>query len=81
MAVTLFKKKLISPESVYKVEKWISTGLIMIALIMTIIKRLELSILILMGVWAAYSYSLPPFRLSYCPFLGGWLSLFQQFSF
>lgn len=77
----LIQKKLITPESVYKIGKWISISLIMIALIMAIINRLELSILILIGVWAAYSYSLPPLRLSYRPFLGEWLSLFPAIFF
>lgn len=77
----VIQKKLLKPESVYKIGKWISISLIIIAVIMAIFNRLELTILILVGVWAAYSYSLPPLRLSYRPFVGEWLSLFPAIFF
>src|SRR5699024_5744265 len=37
--------------------------------------------LLLIGIWAAVSYSLSPLQLSYRPFLGDWLSLFPAMFF
>lgn len=35
-----------------------------------------LSIVMAIGIWSALSYSLPPLRLSYAPFIGEWLCAF-----
>lgn len=40
-----------------------------------------LAFLLLIGVWSAVSYSLPPFNFSYQSFLGEWLSLFPAILF
>lgn len=77
----VIQNKLISPTQVLMLGKWISIILLVIALIMAILNRFELTILILVGVWAAYSYSLPPLRLSYRPFLGELFSLFPAIFF
>lgn len=36
--------------------------------------------IILTGIWAGASYSLPPFRLAYRPLAGEWLALFPAFA-
>ncbi len=77
----VIQNKLISPTRVLMLGKWISIILLVTALIMAILNRFELTILILVGVWAAYSYSLPPLRLSYRPFLGELFSLFPAIFF
>src|SRR5699024_11495041 len=61
--------------------KWIAILLLIIAGAMAILNRYDLTILIVVGVWAAYSYSLPPLQLSYRPFFGEWLSLFPAIFF
>src|SRR5699024_485804 len=55
--------------------------LLAVAVIMVILKQYEVPILIVIGVWAAVSYSLPPLRLSYHPFVGEWFSLFPSIFF
>src|SRR5690625_450625 len=77
----VIQKGLISPKTILKLGIWISVGLLSIAIFMLLINRYELTILILMGLWGATSYSLPPFLLSYRPFLGEWLSLFPSIFF
>ena len=77
----VIQKELLSPKLVWMLGKWISIIILLIALIMAILNRFELTILILVGVWAAYSYSLPPLRLSYRPFLGELFSLFPAIFF
>lgn len=77
----VIQKGLISPKTILKLGIWISVGLLSIAIFMLLIKRYELTILILLGLWGATSYSLPPFLLSYRPFLGEWLSLFPSIFF
>lgn len=77
----VIQKKLIQPENVFKIGKWIAIILLMIASVMAVLHRYDLTILIVVGVWAAYSYSLPPLQLSYRPFVGEWLSLFPAIFF
>ena len=77
----VIQKGLISPKAILKLGIWLSVGLLAIAVFMLLINRYELTILILVGVWAAASYSLPPLLLSYRPFLGEWLSLFPSIFF
>src|SRR5699024_1353875 len=77
----VIQKGLISPKAILKLGIWLSVGLLAIAVIMLLINRYELTILILVVVWAAASYSLPPLLLSYRSFLGAWLSLFSSIFF
>ncbi len=49
-----------------------------VALLLMILGQEELSVLILVGIWGAASYSLRPFRFAYSPLLGEWLSLFPS---
>src|SRR5699024_2597960 len=74
----VIQKKLIHPENVFKIGKWIAIILLMIADIMAVLHRYDLTILIVVSVWSAYSYSLTPLHLCYRPFFGEWLSLFPS---
>jgi len=56
--------------------KWLALSLLVIAVLLAFFAQYELSILLLIGIWAAASYSLPPLSLSYRPFLGEGFSLF-----
>ncbi|WP_228409454.1 UbiA prenyltransferase family protein [Radiobacillus deserti] len=38
----------------------------------------KLAVLLLIGLWGAVSYSLPPFQFSYRPFTGEWISTFPS---
>lgn len=66
----------IQPHIVLKLGKGLAIVLLIIAVTMAFVNQSKLTILIFIGIWSAYSYSLSPFRLSYRPFLGEWLSLF-----
>lgn len=77
----VIQKDVMSPQTVWKLGKWLAIFLLVIAVVMAIIDQSKLAILIIVGVWAAVSYSLPPLRLSYRPFLGEWLSLFPAIFF
>jgi len=77
----VIQKGLIQPKFVWKLGKWLAISLLIIGCLLLFVKRYELTILIIIGVWSAASYSLPPIRLSYFPFLGEWLSLFPAMFF
>lgn len=77
----VIQKGMIPPQVVWKLGKWLTIILLIIAGVMTILGHIKLTVLIVVGVWAAVSYSLPPLRLSYRPFLGEWLSLFPAIFF
>lgn len=77
----VIQRGLMRPETVKETGKWIAIVLIVIAFMMLFVGRYKLTILILIGIWAAASYSLPPIQLSYRPFLGEWLSLFPAVLF
>ncbi|SDJ01422.1 prenyltransferase [Natribacillus halophilus] len=67
---------MISIESMEKIGKWLAFYIILISIPLVYLGYYQLSILLLIGVWAAASYSLPPLQLSYRPFLGEIFSLF-----
>lgn len=69
------------PELLWKIGKILSGTFLLLAVLFFLTSQIKLSVLILVGIWAAVSYSLPPFRFSYRPFLGEWLSLFPAFLF
>ena len=77
----VIQKGLLPPQTVFKLGKWITIILLIIAIVMAFFNRFELTILILIGIWAAISYSLPPLQLSYRPFVGEWLSMFPAVFF
>lgn len=67
---------ILGPEAVWQLGKWLAIIFLAAAVVMILLSRYDFTIFLLTGVWAAASYSLPPFRFSYRPFLGEWLSLF-----
>lgn len=67
-----------SLKSLWLVGKWLTIALMGIAVLCFILGYIKVGVLLLIGVWAAASYSLPPLSLSYKPFLGEWLSLFPS---
>jgi 1,4-dihydroxy-2-naphthoate octaprenyltransferase len=69
------------PAYVLKLGKWVAAVLLVMAAIVAMLGYIEVTFLILVGIWAAISYSLPPISLSYRPFLGEWLSLFPAIFF
>jgi len=77
----VIQKGIFKPGVVWRLGKTLAVVLLLLSIILAIMGQGKLSILILIGVWAAASYSLPPFRLSYRPFLGEWLSLFPSILF
>lgn len=77
----IIQKQLIPPALVWKLGKWISIILLVIASVMAAFGQFEYTVLVVVGVWAAASYSLPPLQLSYRPFVGEWLSLFPAIFF
>lgn len=77
----VIQKDLLSPHLVWKLGKWLAIILLAIGILLAILGQYELTLLIVIGVWCAASYSLPSIRLSYIPFLGEWLSLFPAMFF
>ncbi|MHA6250875.1 prenyltransferase [Oceanobacillus sp. CAU 1775] len=77
----VIQEGMLEPAHVYKLGKWVAAALLLFGFIMALLGRVEITILIVAGVWAAISYSLPPFSYSYRPFLGEWLSLFPAIFF
>lgn len=77
----VIQKGLLPPQTVFKLGTWMTIILLIIAIVMAFFNRFELTILILIGIWAAISYSLPPLQLSYRPFVGEWLSMFPAVFF
>lgn len=77
----VIQQGLIRPHVVWKLGKWLTIILLIIGSLLAIVGRYELTILLVIGVWGAISYSLPSLRLSYFPFLGEWLSLFPSMFF
>ena len=72
----VIQQGLLLPKEMWKLGKWLTIAMTIVAAFFAIFGRYDLTIFILVGIWAATSYSLSPFRLSYRPFLGEWLSLF-----
>lgn len=62
--------------------KWFGYGLAIVLLILAIVLAVfgyyPLAWLLVIGVWGAVSYSSPPLRFSYIPFVGEWLSTFPS---
>lgn len=61
-----------------KIGLILTSLLLVLAVILAAAGQFELSILIIVGIWGAATYSLKPFRFAYLPFLGEWLSLFPS---
>src|SRR5699024_436678 len=66
----------ISPKIIWRIATFSTIFLILVAGVFFITEQYKLTALLLIGIWAAVSYSLSPLHLSYRPFLGDWLILF-----
>lgn len=77
----VIQKGFIPIKTLRQLGKWLTILLLCIAVLLLVFAQYELTILLLIGMWAAASYSLPPLRLSYHPFLGECLSLFPAMFF
>ncbi|TVP86527.1 MAG: prenyltransferase [Alkalicoccus sp.] len=66
------------PEGLKKIGVLLASVLLALAAVFIIAGRIETAVLLTVGVWGAYSYSMPPLRLSYRPFFGEWFSLFPS---
>lgn len=67
-----------SPQSLRKLGLILLAFLLGSAILLLLFHQYELTLLIIIGVWGAVTYSSTPFRFSYAPFLGEWLSLFPS---
>jgi len=77
----LIQTKNLSPFMMWRIATLTTIALLFLAIILFIAAQYKLAALLLIGIWAAVSYSLAPLRLSYRPFLGDWLSLFPAMFF
>lgn len=77
----VIQKKLLSPYLVHQLAIHLTISLLIVAFVFAMTSYWTLTILLLVGVWAAYSYSMPPFCFSYRPFIGEGLSLFPAIFF
>lgn len=68
----------ISPEALLTLGKALGGLLLAGALAAALLGFVPVTVLLVIGVWAAASYSLPPFQFSYRPLAGEWLSLFPS---
>ncbi|MFD1038974.1 prenyltransferase [Virgibacillus byunsanensis] len=69
---------IISASSLWLLGKWLIFSLSMIVIGLLIFDYFKIALLLAIGIWGAISYSLPPFRFSYRPFIGEWLSMFPS---
>lgn len=77
----VIQKGMIPFHTLKKLSLWLVIILLATAVFLIFIGQYKLTFLLVIGVWAAVSYSLPPFYLSYHPFLGEWFSLFPAMLF
>ncbi|WP_018924372.1 prenyltransferase [Salsuginibacillus kocurii] len=77
----VIQKGMITLPVLWFIGKWLAIVLLIIACLLALLSYYTLGFLLVVGVWAAASYSLPPLRLSYRPFLGEWCSLFPSILF
>ncbi|MCQ4087918.1 prenyltransferase [Saccharibacillus sp. JS10] len=67
-----------SPATLGKFGLGLAIVLLICAVALIIWGQLPLAIILLIGIWGAASYSVPPLRLAYIPFAGEWLSTFPS---
>lgn len=68
----------IAPHTLKWIGYGLAIGLLVIAGILALLSYYPLALLLVIGVWGAASYSLPPLRFSYIPLAGEWLSTFPS---
>ncbi|KHE72655.1 prenyltransferase [Halobacillus sp. BBL2006] len=71
----------ISSAAMWKIGKGLILSLSIVVIGLLLLQNYKLAILLSLGLWGAISYSLPPLRLSYRPFIGEWLSTFPSVLF
>ncbi|CDQ18968.1 prenyltransferase [Halobacillus karajensis] len=72
---------LMSSQMMWRVGKGLIILLLMTTAALAVFEFYKLSILLAIGLWGAISYSLPPLRLSYRPFVGEWFATFPSVLF
>ncbi|SFJ52591.1 1,4-dihydroxy-2-naphthoate octaprenyltransferase [Halobacillus dabanensis] len=72
---------LVSSQTMWQLGKGLIVVLLMTTIAFAFFQFYKLAILLAIGLWGAISYSLPPFRLSYRPFVGEWLATFPSVLF
>ncbi|WP_046227385.1 prenyltransferase [Paenibacillus dauci] len=68
----------ISPAALHRFGIGLTIVLVAAAAIIALFGHYALAALLLIGIWGAVSYSLPPLRFSYAPLAGEWLSTFPS---
>lgn len=68
----------ISASRLWMIGKWLIFLLGMGIIGLVVFEFYKIAILLAIGLWGAISYSLPPLRLSYRPFIGEWLATFPS---
>ncbi|WP_458120717.1 prenyltransferase [Paenibacillus sp. Z6-24] len=68
----------ISPAALYRFGIGLTIVLVLTAVVIALFGHYALAALLLIGIWGAVSYSLPPLRFSYYPLAGEWLSTFPS---
>ncbi|UFT98440.1 prenyltransferase [Radiobacillus kanasensis] len=74
----VFQSGLVEEESLWRFAKQLMFFLSLGVVALLLIGYEKLAVLLLIGLWGAVSYSLPPFQFSYRPFTGEWLSTFPS---
>ncbi|MEC5425761.1 prenyltransferase [Virgibacillus sp. C22-A2] len=69
---------IISASTLWLLGKWLIFSLSVIVIGLLVFGYYKVALLLAIGIWGAISYSLPPLRLSYRPFIGEWLSMFPS---
>ncbi|WP_027965071.1 prenyltransferase [Halalkalibacillus halophilus] len=72
---------LITSSTMWMLGKGLIVLLVITTIAFVIFEFYILAILLIVGMWGAISYSLPPLRLSYRPFVGEWVSTFPSVLF
>ncbi|MFC4559773.1 prenyltransferase [Virgibacillus kekensis] len=69
---------ILSASTLWVIGKWLMCIIGTLILALFLFDYWEIAILLAVGLWSAVTYSLPPFRFSYRPFIGEWLSTFPS---
>lgn len=68
----------IAPQTLKWIGYGLAIGLLVVAGVLAVFGYYPLALLLVIGVWGAASYSMPPLRFSYIPLAGEWLSTFPS---
>ncbi|MUV36447.1 hypothetical protein JNUCC1_00249 [Lentibacillus sp. JNUCC-1] len=67
---------IISAENLWRLGKLLIAAISIGIVFLSVFGFYKVALLLAIGLWSAWSYSLPPLQLSYKPFVGEWLSMF-----